>query len=197
MTAAYTKLGMNEQAVATCLQALEIVHPADNAKSQEMTLKLYIRLALAYEGLGTHVAVRKALQAIAKAIPVQTNFRDTIHYHELVGLSSRDKRQGKAIPSSIKKIFKRIFNTLYGEEGTFGLTATANLTSNMKRPWDKNGGWCRAIQNSDEILYFSGQQQEDNAQFWNHPLMKRMQIEGPSEFALRRSQQRKKKSLNA
>ena len=183
MTAAYTKLGMHEQAVTTCLQALDIVHPADNAKSQEMTLKLYVRLALAYEGLGTHGAVRKALQAIVKAIPVQPEFTRTIHYHELVGLSSRDKRQGKAIPSSIKKIFKRIYNTLYGEEGTFGLTATPNLTSNMKRPWDKNGGWCRAIQNSDEILYFSGQQQTDNAQFWDHPLMKRLRIEGPSEFA--------------
>ena len=180
MSAAYTKLEMYHEAIESGEQALQVVHSINDSsaetveKSNDMSLKIHVRLALAYEKKGGLHDHRQALAALVRSIPSQRSFKRTIFHNELVGLSPRHERQGKAVPKSTRKIFERIYKKLYGSEATFSVGATPNLCTNMERPWSTNAGWCRVSEDSDIILYWSGHIQKKNSKDFNHPLMQRL-----------------------
>ena len=162
MAAAYTKLEMYQAAIETCELALLIIHSSTESeletitKSNEISSKLYIRMALAFESSGSLSDYRKAIKSLIRSIPPQSNYKRTIYHNINVGTEPRHIRQGKAVPNATKKIFNRLKKALYGTDGTFCVTAKENLTTNLERPWQANAGWCRTSKDSDEILYWSG-----------------------------------------
>lgn len=185
ITAAYCKLEMYDAAIESCQEALSINHAAPTSdadlveKSQAVTYKLHLRLALAFEGLGTLPALRLALRSLIHSVPVQHKFKRTIFHNESVGHCPREQRQGKALPSSSKIIFQRLYTKIYGPEGTFSVNATPNLFTNYEKPWAENSGWCRIAPDSDELLYWGGSLNRADEEDWvaktkNHPLLIRV-----------------------
>jgi len=189
MVAAYTKLEMFPEAVESCQEALRIIPPTGVSPDDEATVqfhvisnKLQVRLALAYEGCAVNAdcvdssleSLRLAIASLVKSIPPQINFKRVVYHKSDAGMQPREVRRGKAVATSTRAMFDRLYAKIYGPDGTFCVNAIANLTTNFDRPWNENSGFCR-INDTDEIFFWTGESHASNSSDqYKSPLFKKM-----------------------